>query len=90
VLTWQLHWVTGWDDDAQEYRAALADNYGHADVMHGRIDGDRLVYETLGTGPVRLRLVWDVSDPSAAVWSNERSIAGGPWTLVETYRMTRS
>jgi hypothetical protein len=90
VLTWQLHWVTGWDDDAQEYRAALADNYGHADVLRGRIHGDRLVYETLGNGPVRLRLVWDLSDPSAAGWSNETSVAGGPWTLVETYRMTRS
>ena len=85
VLTWQLHWVTGWDVDAQEYRAVLADNYGHADVLRGRIDGHRLVYES--DGPVRLRLVWDVSDPAVAVWSNERSIAGGPWTLVETYRM---
>ena len=42
VLTWQLHWVTGWDADAGEYRATLNDNYGHADVMRGRIDGDRL------------------------------------------------
>ena len=90
VLTWRLHWVTGWDADAQEYRAALADNYGHADVLRGRIAGDRLVYETFGDGPVRLRLVWDLSDPEAAVWSNQRSVAGRPWTLVETYRMTRS
>ena len=89
VLTWQLHWVTGWDADAQEYRAVLTDNYGHTGVMRGRVDGDRLVYESLGEGPVQLRLVWDLSDPAAAVWSNERSIAGGPWTLVETYRMTR-
>jgi hypothetical protein len=90
VLTWRLHWVTGWDADAQEYRAVLADNYGHADVLRGQIDGDRLVYETFGDGAVELRLVWDLSEPEAAVWSNERSVAGGPWTLVETYRMTRS
>ena len=37
VLTWQLHWVTGWDADAEEYRATLNDNYGHADVMRGRL-----------------------------------------------------
>jgi len=90
VLTWRLHWVTGWDADAQEYRAVLADNYGHAGILRGRIAGDRLVYETFGDGPVRLRLVWDLSDPEAAVWSNQRSVAGRPWTLVETYRMTRS
>jgi hypothetical protein len=88
VLTWQLHWVTGWDADADEYRATLNDNYGHADVMRGRIDGDRLVYESIGEDPVRLRMTFDVSDPRSAVWTNEASAAGGAWTLIETYRMT--
>jgi hypothetical protein len=88
VLTWQLHWVTGWDADAEEYRATLNDNYGHADVMRGRIHGNRLVYESVGGDPVRLRMTWDISDPGSAVWTNESSVAGGPWTLVESYRMT--
>jgi hypothetical protein len=88
VLTWQLHWVTGWDADAGEYRATLNDNYGHADVMRGRVDGDRLVYESVGDGPVRLRLTWDVSDPQSALWTNEASVAHSPWTLIESYRMT--
>ena len=88
VLTWQLHWVTGWDADAAEYRATLNDNYGHADVMRGRIDGDRLVYESIGDSPVRLRMTLDVADPQAAVWTNELSAAGGPWRLIESYRMT--
>jgi len=88
VLTWQLHWVTGWDADAAEYRATFNDNYGHAGVMRGRIDGDRLVYESVGDSPVRLRMTWDVSDPGSAVWTNEASVAGGPWTLIESYRMT--
>ena len=52
VMTWQLHWVTGWDADAGEYGATLNDNHGHADVMRGRIDGDRLLYESTGNGPV--------------------------------------
>jgi hypothetical protein len=37
---------------------------------------------------VRLRMTWDISDPGSAVWTNESSVAGGPWTLVESYRMT--
>jgi hypothetical protein len=47
VITWQLHWVSGWGADAGEYRATLNDNYGHADVMRGRMDGDRLLYESM-------------------------------------------
>ena len=36
VLTWQLHWVAGWDPALGEYRATVADCYGHAEVMGGR------------------------------------------------------
>jgi len=88
VLTWQLHWVVGWDPTRGEYRATLADNYGHADVMSGRIDGDQLVFENAPGTPVRLRLTWDLTDPAGIVWRNEAAIGDGPWTPVETYRMT--
>jgi Protein of unknown function (DUF1579) len=88
VLTWQLHWVVGWDPAGGGYRATLADNYGHADVMRGHIDGDRLVFETAGDAPVRLRMVWDLTDPDAIVWRNESSVDGATWTLIETYLMT--
>ena len=47
VLRWQLHWVSGWDPEHGEYRASMVDNYGHADVYRGRIDGDRLVFESM-------------------------------------------
>ena len=49
VLTWQLHWVAGWSPADGEYRATVADVYGHAEVMRGRIDGDRLVFESVET-----------------------------------------
>jgi Protein of unknown function (DUF1579) len=88
VLTWQLHWVVGWDPARDEYRATLADNYGHADVMSGRIDGDRLVFRSVGEGPVRLRMTWDASDPDQITWRNESSVDGVEWVPVETYRMT--
>jgi Protein of unknown function (DUF1579) len=90
VLKWQLHWVAGWDSASGEYRATIADNYGHADVMRGWIDGDRLTFKSIGDPPVRLRLVWDVSDPATMTWRNEMSVGGGPWSLVEEYRCTRS
>ncbi len=89
ILTWQLHWVVGWDPVNHEYRATLADNYGHADVMRGQIDGDRLTFYTLGAGPVRLRMAWDANDPEDLIWTNETSVENGPWTLIETYHMLR-
>jgi hypothetical protein len=89
LLTWQLHWVTGWDADAGEYVATHNDNYGHAGVMHGRLDGDRLVYES-SDGAARLRMTFDASDPTGVVWINETSTADGPWRLIERYRMTPS
>ena len=85
VLKWQLHWVAGWDPASGEYRATVADSYGHAEVLRGWIDGDRLTFETIGDPPVRLRLAWDVSDPSDMRWRNEMSANGAPWSLVEEY-----
>ncbi|HVD29784.1 MAG TPA: hypothetical protein VNC79_14985 [Mycobacteriales bacterium] len=87
VLTWQLHWVAGWSPADGEYRATVADVYGHAEVMRGRIDGDRLVFESVGNPPVRIRLTWELTG-AALVWRNEMSVAGGPWSLVEEYVCT--
>ena len=88
VLRWQLHWVAGWDPISGEYRATVADAYGHADVMRGWIDGDRLTFERMAHAPVGLRLVWDLSDPADMTWRNEVSIGGAPWSLVEEYHCT--
>jgi len=88
VLTWQLHWVAGWDPAAGEYRATVADCYGHAEVMRGRIDGGRLVFESTGDPPVRIRLTWDATSSGTVVWRNEVSSGDGPWSLVEEYRCT--
>lgn len=85
VLTWQLHWVAGWDPAARAYRATVADCYGHAEVLTGHLDGDLLVFESAADAPVRLRLTWDVTDPENVLWRNEASADGGPWTLVEEY-----
>jgi hypothetical protein len=85
VLKWQLHWVAGWDADAGEYRATHADNYGHTGVMRGHVEGDILTFETIGEGPVRQRMIWDLTNPSTMTWRNEISFEGGPFSLVEEY-----
>jgi len=87
VLKWQLHWVSGWDPEHGEYRAVMADNYGHADVYRGRVEGDRLVFESIqDTGP-RLRFTWDASDPGVITWRNEMAAPDGSWFLIEEYTM---
>lgn len=88
VLKWQLQWVVGWDPANGEYRATIADCYGHTDVMRGRLDGDLLVFESIGDGPVKLRLTWDASDAAAMIWRNEMAVGDSPWFLVEDYHMT--
>ena len=85
VLTWRLHWVVGWDPDRAAYTATYADNYGHAGVMHGRLEGARLVFETPAGAPVRLRMTWDAGDPKAMRWRNEMAVGDGPFALVEEY-----
>jgi hypothetical protein len=88
VLTWRLHWVTGWDPARACYVATLADNYGHADVMLGRVAGNALIYESAPDAPVRLRLTWDRQPDGTLTWRNESSAGGGPWFLVEEYSMS--
>jgi hypothetical protein len=87
VLTWQLHWVSGWAPEHGEYRAVMTDNYGHAEVYRGQIDGDRLVFESLQGAGTRLRFTWDACDPAVITWRNEISVPDGSWCLIEEYPM---
>lgn len=85
VLRWQLHWVAGWDPQAGEYRATVADNYGHTEILRGWIEGDLLTFQSIGHQPVRIRLLWHLVDATTMTWRNEVSIRGGPFVLVERY-----
>jgi hypothetical protein len=87
VLTWQLHWVSGWSPERGEYQAVMTDNYGHAGVYSGRVDGDRLVFEGVAGEGTRLRFTWDASVPAVITWRNEMSVGDGPWVLIEEYQM---
>jgi len=88
VLRWQLHWVAGWDPQAGEYRASVADNYGHLELLSGHIDGDLLTFQSIGRPTVRLRLFWYLVDADTMIWRNEASVHDGPFRLVERYVCT--
>ena len=88
VLDWRLHWVAGWDGRAGEYRASSADNSGpNLAIFRGRLEDDRLVYESLAEGLPRIRLTWILDDETHARWRNEYTLDGSTWTLIEEYRM---
>jgi hypothetical protein len=88
VLHWELHWVAGWDEQAGEYRASVADNYGHLELLSGRIDGKLLTFQSIGRPPVRTRLFWHLIDNHTMTWRNEVSVHDGPFQLVERYTCT--
>jgi hypothetical protein len=88
VLRWQLHWVAGWDAMAGEYRASSADNNGPSLALYrGRIDGERLVYESLSADLPRIRLTWLLANPDHGTWRNEITFDGETWSLIEEYEM---
>lgn len=88
VLHWALHWVAGWDPQVGEYRASAADNYGHLELLAGRIEGNLLTFRSLGNPPVRIQLFWHIIDDDTMTWRNEISVHGGPFQLVERYDCT--
>ncbi|HEU4318904.1 MAG TPA: DUF1579 family protein [Acidimicrobiia bacterium] len=90
VLKWELHWVCGWDPLAGEYKATIADNYGRASVLHGRVDGRRMIFESIGDQPPRLRLIWELTPEGNILWTNEMSLDGAAWMLVEDYEIKPS
>ena len=88
VLTWRLHWIAGWDRPSGEYRASSADNNGPTLATYrGRIDGNRLVYESLDDALPRIRLTWILDDATHARWRNEYTLDGKTWGLIEEYRL---
>src|SRR4029079_5402953 len=77
VLSWRLHWVTGWDATAGEYRASSADNNGPTlAIYRGSLHGNELVYESLQEGFPRIRLTWILDDAAHAPRGNGTKLDG--------------
>ncbi len=85
VLTWEAKWILGWDAIAREYKAVGVDSNGVSFQFKGQIEGDKLIMESTGESPAKLRFTTDASDPNAIKWKNEISIDNGPWKLIEEY-----
>ncbi|HEX6222327.1 MAG TPA: hypothetical protein VF115_14650 [Acidimicrobiia bacterium] len=88
VLKWELHWVCGWDPVAAEYKATIADNYGRVSLLRGHIDGNQMVFESIGDEPPYLRSTWILSSGGKISWRNEMSPDGQTWILIEDYEIT--
>jgi len=68
--------------------ASSADNNGpNLAIYRGRIEGDRLVYESLQEALPRIRLTWILKGSDHATWRNEFTLDGQTWGLIEDYEM---
>jgi hypothetical protein len=76
-----------WAAASGEYRATVADRYGHTEIMRGRLDGDLMVFESMRDIPPLLKMTWDTSSPGYPTWRNEMTFDGENWQLIEQYRM---
>jgi len=93
VLTWKVHCVLGWDGARRCYQGHFFDSNGVAAMCEGAIESDRFVLRShspisFGGQLAALRFTWDAAAHPAIRWTNEISIGGGPWQLVEEYLMT--
>jgi hypothetical protein len=82
-----LHRVAGWSPADGEYRATVADVYGHAEVMAAGSSATAWCSSPWGDPPVRIRLTWEL-EGSGILWRNQMSVAGGPWSFVKEYVCT--
>jgi hypothetical protein len=90
VLKWELHWVCGWDPARGVYRATIAANYGRTALLEGRIEADRMTFESIDPQPPHIRLTWDLTQAGTVIWRNEMSIDRLEWFLVEDYEILPS
>lgn len=88
ILTWEAKWIIGWNPLAHEYRAVAVDSNGVSFIFRGQIIGDRLIMESMGESPMKLRFTFDATDPNVIKWKNEISVNGGSWRLIEEYIVT--
>jgi len=83
---WMGHVHVGWDYMVKMYRAVLVDNMGGAMMMEGKMDGAKLVMESVGTyqmmgKPMKSRMTFDLTDPKAIKIAEERQM-DGKWVVV--------
>jgi hypothetical protein len=87
AMTWKGYVLTGWDFEAKAYRTVGVDNMGGSFVMQGAMDGKKLVLEskdaTMMGKPIKMKLTFDLADPKAIKFTDERSMGDAPYALAE-------
>jgi hypothetical protein len=87
AMTWKGQLIAGWDFEAKAYRGAIADNMGTINMMSGKLEGQKLVWDSSGTmmgKPVKYRITLDFTDAKAIKFTDERQYGGsGPFVLAE-------
>ena len=83
---WNGHVHMGWDYLNKDYRAVIVDNMGGAMMMEGKMDGQKLVLESVGNyqmmgKPTKMRMTFDLTDPKVLKVTEERQEAG-KWMVV--------
>jgi hypothetical protein len=91
--TWSAHMMMGWDIEAKQYKSLGVDNMGSAWVMTGKVDANKVVWEsgemTMMGQPVKFRITIDWTDPKALKLTDERSTRGGAWMMAESATLKR-
>lgn len=88
VITWQAHYIAGWNPQEQVYKIALVDSNGVVGTMVGRIEGNRFIAETNSEAPVKLQMVWELLVGGNIVWTNRCAAGNDAWFLIEEYVCT--
>ncbi len=95
AMTWKGHMMTGWDMGAKTYRTVGVDNMGGSFVMNGKLDGNKLTLETINDintpdgKPMKIRITFDNTDTKNIKFTDERSVAGAPMTVVEEATLSK-
>jgi|GEM_PF-1879684 len=83
----QAHVVMGWDFNDKGYRAQMVTMQGGALAMNGWVQGNKLIFQsqpfTTPVGKTKVRWTFDLTDKSAIVFHDERSIGGMDWFTFE-------
>ena len=88
AMKWSAHEVFGWDFMAKEYHASMVDSFGALVEMTGKLEGQKLTWETpkevmMMGKPTKLRVTMDATDPKAIKFTSEHTAAGGKWMTDE-------
>lgn len=83
----RAHVTIGWDFSEKGYRAFIVTDQGNSIPLNGWRQGDALIFQSQEmdspVGKMKLRWSFDLKDPKAIGFHDERSIGGMPWFTFE-------